>query len=130
MKHLFIACLVTWSLAVGAQRLYAADAADTPTTLPAPRAKAMPFYGQVKKVDKEEKTLTLVGKEKDRVFLLNSLTKIHDGGETKTIEDIKIGRHVGGRAEANAGGEWVITTLNLGVKQGRQSGTQETADGP
>jgi len=128
MKHLFIACLLTLSLATGAQRLDAADGGDTPTTLPTPRAKSMPFYGQVKKVDKEEKTLTLVGKEKDRVFLLKPITKIHDAGEPKTIEDIQIGRHVGGRAEANADGKWVITTLNLGVKQGRQSSAQETAE--
>jgi len=131
MKHHIIACLLTLTLVAGAQRLAAADA----TTTPAPagtttqRAKAMPFYGQVKAVDKTALTLTLVGKEKDRVLRLNAATKIHDAGEPRKLEDVKTGRHVGGRAEANPDGEWVITTLNLGVKQGRQPTAEEDAGG-
>ena len=131
MKHLLIACLLTVSLVAGAQRLAAADATPSPTPAGpnAPRAKAMPFYGQVKAVDKAAQTLTLVGKEKDRVFRINQATKIHDAGEPKKLEDVKVGRHVGGRAEANGEGEWVITTLNLGVKQGRQPAASEATDG-
>jgi len=130
MKRIIIACLLTVSLVASVPVLHAADNSSSSVASPAPAsvkpAKQMPFYGTVKAVDTSARTLTLAGKEKDRLFHLNEATKIHDGGEPRTLEDVKIGRRVGGLAKANSEGQWVIATLNLGVKQSRTA--QETEE--
>jgi hypothetical protein len=127
MKHILIAGLLSISMIAGVHTLRAATDDAPVVAKPASTkvAKQMPFYGTVKAVDKTARTLTLAGKEKDRVFRVEDTTKIHDAGEARTLDDVKVGRRVGGLAKANAEGQWVIATLNLGVKQTRTPAEDE-----
>jgi hypothetical protein len=128
MKRILIACVLTVSLLSSGLILRAADGASSKPKSAAvsEKPKRMPFYGSVKAVDLKAKTLTLKGKEKDRVFLVTKTTRIHNSGTTKKLTDVKVGRKVGGLAKANATGKWEVATLNLGVKQQRTSSKRTT----
>ncbi len=76
----------------------------------------MPFYGKVGALDKNARTLTLDGKEKDRLFFLTPRTRIHNAGKPATLNDVVIGRWVGGFVRETNGRPEVVT-LNLGVSQ-------------
>jgi hypothetical protein len=128
MKRILIACVLTIGLLSSGFMLQAADgeSAKPTSTEVAKKAKRMPFYGSVKAIDIKAKTLTLVGKEKDRVFYVTESTRIHDSGTVKKLSDVKVGRKVGGLAKATAAGKWEVATLNLGVKQQRTSSKQSS----
>jgi hypothetical protein len=135
MNRILIVCAIAFSLLSGGQRLVGADA-DPGVGEVAPatkKAKRMPFYGTVKAVDVEAMTFTLVGKSKDRLFLVTDTTRVHDAGEVCQLGDVVVGRKVGGVATQNPEGKWEVTTLNLGVKQQRGSSAKkvdgESSDG-
>ena len=130
MKRILITVAITVSLLSGGFITRAADETSSKpvATDAAKKPKQMPFYGSVKAVDLKAKTLTLVGKEKDRVFLVTDSTRIHDSGANKKLEDVQVGRKVGGLAKANASGKWEVATLNLGVKQQRSARTSSKVD--
>lgn len=131
MKRILTACILTVGLLSGGLVMRAADgtATEIQPGVPQPeKGKRMPFYGVVKKVDEKARTLTLVGKEKDRVFRITDATRIHDSGTAKTLKDVRVGRKVGGSAKSSPSGEWEIATLNLGVKQNRSSSGAQVED--
>ncbi len=127
MNRILIVCAVAFSLLSCGHRLVGADGDETIAAVaPATKkAKRMPFYGTVKSVDVDAMTFTLVGKAKDRLFLVTDGTRVHDAGEVCTLGDVVVGRKVGGVATQNPEGKWEATTLNLGVKQGRGSSSKQ-----
>ena len=92
-------------------------AADAPTDTPKTERKArpLPFVGKVGAVDKAAKTITLEGKEKTRVFLITSETKIHKDRKPATLDDVQVGERVSGSARENAAGKKELVSLNVGL---------------
>ena len=77
--------------------------------------KAHPFHGKLASVDKTAKTITLEGKEKARVFLITSETRIRKDRKPATLDDVQLGERVGGSARENAAGKMEVVTLNVGL---------------
>jgi hypothetical protein len=80
------------------------------------KAKQMPFRGKIKAVDKKAKTVTLLGRTKDRVFRVSETSKIRREGKTVKLETLRKGESVGGLARMNGEGQWVVVTLNIKTK--------------
>jgi hypothetical protein len=109
---------------------YAADAsafaADSAKTTK--RARQMPFRGKIAAVDVSAKTITLSGRQKDRVFHVTESSRIKKDGKVFELEDVRVGETVGGLAVAAASGDWEILTLNIGPKPAQEKGG--TAEAP
>jgi hypothetical protein len=128
MKTLFIRLLCLGALAsVGlstatAQEEKAKDAAKASTKAPATKkAKAKsdtyPLWGEVVAVT--SRTLTIKGGEgkEDRKFTISAETKIHNDGKPATLEDIKVGKKVGGSVQKAADGNPKMLSINVGAAQ-------------
>jgi hypothetical protein len=105
------------ALAIGAPlAVRSADMAGNADTPKTQKRDTMPFTGKVKAVDKAALTLTLVGKERDRVFSIGTQTKMTKGGQPATLDDIAVGEEVGGQARMLADGRNEVLTLRIGPK--------------
>jgi hypothetical protein len=92
---------------------------DGATALPqsmTTKQRQLPFHGKVRAVDSKARTLTLQGKEKDRVFQLTEQTKIQRDGKPETLEEVRPGESVGGLARESSAGVWELVTLNIGER--------------
>lgn len=91
-------------------------AATTSKAKTAPKAKSntYPLYGEVVAVT--SKTLTIKGGEgkEDRKFTITAATKIHNAGKPATVEDVKVGKKVGGSVERETD---KLLSLNVGAAQ-------------
>lgn len=56
-----------------------------------PASNTLPFRGKVESVDTKAMTITLAGKEKQRVFNVTSKTRLEKDGKPATFGDIKAG---------------------------------------
>lgn len=56
-----------------------------------PASNTLPFRGKVESVDAKAMTITLAGKEKQRVFNVTSKTRLEKDGKPATFGDIKPG---------------------------------------
>jgi hypothetical protein len=94
-----------------------AQAADNPADAPKTEKKATPvrFAGKIGSVDKAAKTITLENKEKTRVFLITSDTRIRKDRKPATLDDVQVGERVGGSARENTAGKMEVVTLNVGI---------------
>lgn len=86
------------------------------TTATAKPAKAFPFRGKILALDVGAKTVTLAGKEKNRIFQVTTATKITKDGKPATLEDAKVGDEVGGRALPGTNGKLDLVVLRVGPK--------------
>jgi hypothetical protein len=118
MKNLIIALLLAFSVT---SIIPAAEAEKGKTTAKgkAPskgkaKGNTYPLYGEV--VSVTTKTLTIKGGEgkEDRKFTISSTTKIHNDGKPATIEDVKVGKKVGGSVEKETD---KLLSLNVGAAQ-------------
>ena len=97
--------------------LLAEDAAVPPATTKAPeKGKFMPYRGKISAVDKTAKTITLGGKEKERVFQITADTRILKDGQPATLDDVQVGEQVRGQARVASQGNPELISLYLGPK--------------
>ena len=85
----------------------------------ASKRDAYPLWGEVVAVT--AKTLTIKGGEgkENRNYAITADTKIHNNSEAAKIEDIQVGKKVGGRIKKVEGGDDQMISINIGVKQER-----------
>ncbi len=121
MKQTIGVCLLS-AVAVGfTVPLRAADKpADKPAATPEAGKKAkprgLPFRGKLSAVDKLAKTITIKGKEKDRVFHITSQTKISKAGKPATLDEGVVGEDVSGFAREAAGGNMEAASVRFGPR--------------
>ncbi len=97
---------------------HVAKPADKPAeTKPAKPAHARyPFHGTVKSVDTKAMTVTLEGKEKDRLLRLNGESRLARDGKDITLSGISAGDYLHGTAVKNDRAEEVIVSAQSGPK--------------
>jgi hypothetical protein len=117
-RILFIGALMT-ALVGNGLILQAADVAESKATEVSrseAKRKQMPLRGKLTAVDLTDRTITLRGKEKPRIFKVADLAKIQREAKPITLSDLQVGEMIGGLARQNAGGVWEVVTLNITTK--------------
>jgi hypothetical protein len=81
------------------------------------KSNTYPLWGEVVAIT--SRTLTIKGGQgkEDRKFTIGAETKIHNDGKPATLEDIKVGRKVGGSVQKSADGNPKMLTINVGAAQ-------------
>lgn len=82
----------------------------------AAKGKTMPYRGKITAIDKSAKTISLAGKDKDRVFKVTAETKILKDGKPFLWEDVQVGEPVRGQARLVEQGNPELLSLYLGTK--------------
>jgi hypothetical protein len=139
MKTLFVRLLCLTALAVtglsnaAAQEQKATDPANAPATKKEKaKSNTYPLWGEVVAITSQ--TLTIKGGQGkgDRMFTISAETKIHNDGKPATLEDIKVGRKVGGSVQKSADGSSKMLTINVGAAQeaakSKKSNAKKAAD--
>jgi len=85
-----------------------------PATAKAAKVSGYPFRGKLKSVNKEALTLTLAGKEKDRVFHVTADTKFVRDGKAVALGDGAAGEEVAGYARNDSGGKAQALSVRFG----------------
>ena len=67
-------------------------------------------------MDQVAKTITIKGKEKDRVFHITSQTKIMKAGKPATLENGVVGEEIGGYARESAAGKMEAVSVRFGPR--------------
>ena len=83
-------------------------------------ASRYPFYGTLDSVDVKNKTVTLKGKEKNRVILFTSATRVQKDGANAKIEELVPGERVSGSVRKNAEGKEEALTIRSAPKKSAQ----------
>lgn len=86
----------------------------------AKHAKAVPFRGTVKAVDKLAKTVTLAGKDHDRLLQVTSDTRFTKGGKPAILEDVAEGANVTG-AYKDIDGKMNLVSLTIAEDDGKKA---------
>lgn len=73
-----------------------------------PASNTLPFRGKVESVDAKAMTITLAGKEKQRVFNVTSKTRLEKDGKPATFGDIKAGDDARGSYAKSKDGDNLI----------------------
>lgn len=127
MKSKFITYVLAFVAAVSVGNAFSAEkgkakAEDKTESTAAPKAKrdTYPLYGKV--VSITSKTLTIVRSNaedaKQAKFTINSATEIVNGDKAATVDDVKVGKWVGGLLKkADGDGNDVVVKLNIAAKQ-------------
>ena len=85
-----------------------------PATAKAAKVSGYPFRGKLKSVNKDALTLTLAGKEKDRVFHVTADTKFVRDGKAVALGDGVEGEEVAGYARNDADGKAQALSVRFG----------------
>jgi hypothetical protein len=80
-------------------------------------------------VDDAKKTVTLGGREKDRVIHVTSETRLMKGGKPATFADIKAGEEVGGQGKKRADGDVDALSLRVGPRPDAPAGAAKKKGG-
>lgn len=91
------------------------------------RNAGYPFRGKLKAVDLTAKTLTLAGREKDRVFHVTAETKFTKDGKAATLADGAKVEDVAGYARAGKDGRAEAVTVRFGPVPRETKPTSEPA---
>ena len=83
-------------------------------------ARTYPFYGTLDSVDVKEKTVTLKGKQKNRVILFTSDTRVQKDGASAKIQELVPGERVSGSVRKNAEGKEEALTIRSAPKKSAQ----------
>lgn len=144
-KQVWFAVMTALALAGGT--LAQAPGSPSPTPAPAPAPKTpkaqvetapakkpatFPFRGTLKALDRDAMTLTLAGKEKDRVIHITSKTRFTKGGKPAVLGDGVVGEEVAGSARKTEDGRTVAVSVRFGpspqksgaAKSGKKSKTE------
>jgi len=87
-----------------------------------------PFRGTVKATDKTAMTITLAGKEKDRVVSVTSETKIMKENKPATFGDIATGEMVRGQVKKTPEGKENAVSVYLGQPPEKKGGDKKEGD--
>lgn len=82
---------------------------------PARQSQGFPFRGKLKAIDKDAMTITVAGKEKDRVFKVTSQTRFTKGGKPATLGDAVVDEEVAGYARNAKDGVPEATSVRFGA---------------
>jgi hypothetical protein len=96
-----------------------------------PKRETYPYNGKVKSADKTAMTITLEGKEKERVINVTSETKIMKAGKPATFGDVTAGDWATGQVKKTADGKESAVSTFLGPvpeKKGKD-GEKKKKDG-
>ncbi len=88
---------------------------------PEKKRDIIPFHGKIASVDPAAKTVTLEGKEAQRVVTVTDTTKLKKGDGAATWDDLKAGEDVGGSYKKTADGKMEALTLRVGPKPAKKS---------
>ena len=81
-----------------------------------------PYQGKVKSTDKTAMTITLEGKEKERVIGVTSETKISKDGKPATFGDVATGENVRGQVKKTPEGKENAVSVFLGPVPEKKGG--------
>ena len=118
--HLLIGAAVlilALCLSISAQTMPKKSSSPFPNTTNSPAkqvARPIPFHGMISAVDQKEKTFTISGKEKSRIFKVTNKTTITRARNTATIKDIAENEEVSGSAWQNPDGTLEAKMVKLG----------------
>jgi hypothetical protein len=112
---LLAASFLTAPLTASAQANNASDKAK-PAEAATKAPRPYPFSGKLGAVDKEKKTITIIGKERSRTLHLNDETKIQKLGKPATLEDAAVGEEVAGQLRKTDDGKETLVSLRIGPK--------------
>ena len=121
------------SAALATTSLQAADDKDKPaagaaaTAAASPAKKGTPFHGKITSVDAAAKTITLEGKEAQRVVMVTDSTKLKKAGGAATWDDLKVGEEVGGSFKKTDDGKMEALTLRVGPKPEKKKKKEKEA---
>jgi hypothetical protein len=110
------AVLLAASLLVNPFAARAQDKGKPAAAAEAKSARPYPFSGKLAAIDKEKKTITLMGKEKSRTLHLLASTKIVKAGKPATLDDATVGDEIGGQLLKSGDGREEIVSLRIGTK--------------
>jgi Cu/Ag efflux protein CusF len=79
------------------------------------KARALPYAGTVKSVDKAAKQVTIATKEKSRTFEITAETKITAAGKPATLDDVKTGEEAA-VSYVEKDGKFMANSLRAGPK--------------
>lgn len=116
---LFFAALLAASLVTQPLAAFAQDKPkekDAPAATDAKQPRPYPFSGKVGAVDKEKKTITLLGKEKNRTLHLDAATKVMKNDKAATLEETMVGDEVAGQLRKTDDGKEILVSLRIGPK--------------
>jgi hypothetical protein len=106
-KSLVLICsLAALSLALSLPAYAQEKAASTPPPPAKEKLKKradFPFNGKITAVDKTNKTLSLNGKDADRVFQITSATRLFKAGKPAVLDEATVGEDVTGQARKSDG---------------------------
>ncbi|MEW6305459.1 MAG: hypothetical protein AB1705_18435 [Verrucomicrobiota bacterium] len=80
------------------------------------KSDVYPFNGKIKSSDSAAMTITVAGKEKDRVIHVTSSTRIMKEGKPATFGDAKAGEDIGGQVKKSADGKEEAVSLRFGPR--------------
>jgi hypothetical protein len=83
-------------------------------------APTYPFHGTLDSVNTKEKTVTLKGKQKNRVILFTSATRVQKDGANAKIQELVPGERVSGSVRKNAEGKEEALTIRTAPKKTAQ----------
>lgn len=94
-----------------------ADAAPAPATgSKTAKRETFPFRGRIAQVDTSQRTLTLEGKEKQRLIQVPETAKITRDGRAAALTDAVAGDEVGGLLKLDEAGRQTVVSMRLGAK--------------
>ena len=83
-------------------------------------ARTYPFHGTLDSVDTKEKTVTVKGKQKNRVILYTARTRVQKDGANAKIQELVPGERVSGSVRKNAEGKEEALTIRTAPKKTAQ----------
>lgn len=112
---LFFAVILAASVITTPLNLTAQEAGK-PVAAEAKQPRPYPFNGKLSAVDKEMKTITIMGKEKNRTLHLDDQTKVVKNEKPASLADATVGEEIAGQLRKTADGKEVLVSLRLGPK--------------
>ena len=124
----YLAALIAGALFIAAPFHAAAqEGKEKPKTEGKDKAKrdTYPYQGKVKSTDKTAMTITLEGKEKERVVTVTSETKIMNQGKPATFGDVAVGENVRGQVKKTPEGKENAVSVYLGPAPEKKGGDKK-----
>jgi hypothetical protein len=81
-----------------------------------PKRDSLPFHGKIAAVDKIAMTITLEGKEAQRVLQITSETRFTKDGKPATLDDAVVGEQIAGSYKKTDDGKMEALSVRLGPK--------------
>ncbi len=113
---LLIAVLLAASVITAPITINAQDQGKPAAAAEAKPPRPYPFSGKLGAVDKEKKTITIMGKEKNRTLHLDDQTKIMKNEKAASLDDASVGEEVAGQVRKTDDGKEVLVSLRIGSK--------------